>query len=520
MNDYLVESVGNGLVIVRNVKGAFFRAQIIETPYDHKPFKVRLIDYGNNVKCEVGDFYTCIGRTCEERKSLLKEIFRYPPLCFEAKLAECKPDVIYQTGWSQNATDKFQAIINAEDAAGRQIKILVYSFNNYDKVAAVNLVLRKTPEESVAKILTDLEFAKIANESYIYQISRVTDEIKTKSKNEHFDFKDYTDAPRGYDRLALTGPISTFAHNTFERTTYCHANDVSIDPWSVNSILIDPYPFDGVRKVMVAACRSKNDKGKTTLRHTSVLPHVNGMACLLALIFCPTAELRYDKNFNRFTSILSGMGCTFDGRALYKEHDCLFFTDVDIDDQDIVYINQLRETMSELMENFHTTDENYRENKRIAATELVFKIMRRGRAQLGVTMNDSFKWNGENALKKNFEENMRMFPAHNPRPLQPYSMERWRTLKMLNNELEEKARTNARDESIRCVLCEEQIETLNELKVHVIKSKHVYLVCLLNNSKPSESIKRERHTTIDDDTGYVYEGAGPSGYFKKYKTEK
>jgi hypothetical protein len=140
--------------------------------------------------------------------------------------------------------------------------------------------------------------------------------------------------------------------------------------------------------------------------------------------------------------------------------------------------------------------------------------MQRNRPQIGVTMNDRFLWNGENSIKKNFEENLRMFPCHNPRPLQPLSIDRWNTLMMLNEEMEQKARTNARDESLRCVLCEESIETLNELKIHVLKAKHVYLVINLKRSKPKQ-VKRERHTTIDDDVQ-----AGPSGYLKKLKIEK
>lgn len=503
----LRECVRENLIIVRNMKNEFYRAQIIETPYQNKPFKVRLIDFGNNVRCEFEDFYTFIGSTTKKRQELLKEVFRYPPLCFEAKLAECKPAVIYQTGWSSNATDKFKEIIDGEARAGRKIDIKVYAFNNYDKVVSVYLNLKETSNRhgtSVNQMMSLYGYTQIANESYIYQISRVTDEIKVNAKNEHFDFKDYSDAPRGFDKLTLTGPISTFSHNTFERTTHCHESEISIDPWSVNSILIDPYPFDGIRKVMVAACRSKNDKGKITLRHTTVLPHVTGMACLLALIFCPTAQFRYDKNFHRFTSILTGLGCSFDGKSYYKEHDCLFHTDVDLDAEDISSINELREIMSELMEKFQLSNENYREELAVRAQDKLFEIMQRNRAQVGATLRDGYNWNGENALKEDRSEKMKMFPSLTPRSLQPYSYERWKTLKNLNEEFEEKADSNARDESIDCVLCEERVETIYELKTHVLKSKHANLVINLEKSRPEQpaiGIKREHRYTVDSECG-------------------
>lgn len=355
-------------------------------------------------------------------------------------------------------------------------------------------------------------YSQTADESYIYKISRVTDEIKLNAKNSHFDFKDFSDAPRGREVVTLTGPLTTFLHNTFERTTLCHESDVSIDPWSVNSNLIDPYPFDGVRKVMVAASRSKNDAGKVILRHTTVLPHITGVACLLALIFSPSCELRVDRHVNRYTSILSGMGCSFDGKAYYKEHDCLFHTDVDIDSDDIANINELRDVMSELMEKVNNADERCIEDLRNRAQKKLLEILQCKRSQKGVTMNGSYNWSGENAIKKNFDENMRMFPSLNPPPLQPYSEERWKTLKLLNEEFEYKARTNSRDEEIKCVLCEEQITTLHEIQTHILRSKHNQQVLNLENAKPQNiSIKREQRYTVDDCE------PGPSGYQKMRK---
>lgn len=309
--EHLDECVSDGLIIVRNLSGNFFRAQIIERPQSRdSKYLVRLIDFGNNVYCDFKDFYTLLGRTLRERQNLLKEVFRYPPMCFEAKLAKCKPDVVYQTGWSKNAIDKFTEIVGDEKAQGRKIGIKAYSFNNYDKVAAVILNLEKIGDRpgTINQMLTDYKYSQIANESYLYQISRATDENKIESKNEHFDFNDYSDlrfwTPK--EKIPLIGPLSTFQHNIFERTTHYFESEVSIDPWSANSILVDPFPFDGIRKVMIATSRNKNDKGKIILRHTTVLPHVTGMPCLLALIFCPTAELRCDKHFNRYTSVLTG----------------------------------------------------------------------------------------------------------------------------------------------------------------------------------------------------------------------
>lgn len=511
----LNECIQNELILLK-IRERFYRAQIIEFPYQHKPLKVRLIDFGTIFTCVLEDLYTCRRNSMESRKESLMEIFKIPPMCFEAKLAQCKPSVIYQTGWPRKAIEKFKEIIDKEN-----IEIDIYSFNKYDKVAAVFLRLEANEyrdQTTVNQLMSDHKFAQLSNESYIFQISKVTSEKEIEAKNAHFDFIDYSDAQQGYEKIQLHGPFSTLTSGVFEKTSKSYMeSEIEVDSSSVNSILLDPYPNDGVRKVLIAASRSKNERGKVILRQSTVMPHVVGMSSLLPLIFSPFVEMRYDKHFSRFTSILSGLGCSYDGQSYFVEHDNVFHTDVDIDNEDIKLINNLRSTMSELMDNFTSMRREERNNLCDEAHLKLMRVMTRTRAQMGVTLNDDYKWSGQqNALKSDFNENSKMFPILTPRPLMPLSQDRWKLLTRLNDDLERKARLNASNESLRCLLCEEQIESLVELKVHVLKTMHIKLAINLKKQKPGDDQKNTKRMYCDMKEENNPYGEGPSDRKSKY----
>lgn len=496
----LNECLENDLILVKiqaHGDERFYRAQIIEGPYDHKPIKVRLIDFGSIFECVLEDLYTCKSRVINSRKENLMEIFKFPPMCFEAKLAQCKPAVIYQAGWPTEAIEKFKEFVYKEN-----IEIDVYSFNNHDKVAAVFLRLEENESRertTVNQLMSEHMFAQLSNESYIYMISKVTSEKDIVAKNVHFDFNDYSNAPSGHDKIKLKGPFTTLNGGVFQKTSKSYSeSEIEIDSSSVNGILFDPYPYDGVRKVLIAASRSKNERGKVILRQTTVMPHVIGMSSLLPLIFSPFVEMRHDKHFSRFTSILSGLGCSYDGVSYFVEHDNVFHTDVDIDNEDIVLINSLRSTMSKLMDDFEFMSMDERNELCDLAKLGLMNVMTRTRAQMGVTLNDDHKWSGQNTVKTDFKENAKMFPSLTPRPLMPLSMDRWNLLVRLNDTLEKKARFNTTNESIACLICEEQIETLVELKIHVLKTMHIKLAINLKKQEPKEDALRVTKRTYCD----------------------
>lgn len=68
---------------------------------------------------------------------------------------------------------------------------------------------------------------------------------------------------------------------------------VRIERDSVNSVALDDDPQDAYQRMMVAAKVTLNPSGNTLLaRDTTIMPNIPGFPALMALLFCPTAELR------------------------------------------------------------------------------------------------------------------------------------------------------------------------------------------------------------------------------------
>lgn len=92
---------------------------------------------------------------------------------------------------------------------------------------------------------------------------------------------------------------------------------------------------------MVAATVSQSDGNKSLLvaRETTLLPNIQGFGPLIALLFCPTMEVRRDKTRSRNVSIITGLGYdTNRNIPLYEEHDSVFQLDVELDDDDFTMV--------------------------------------------------------------------------------------------------------------------------------------------------------------------------------------
>ena len=84
----------------------------------------------------------------------------------------------------------------------------------------------------------------------------------------------------------------------FIQASYCECVAVHrparIDRESVNSVALDDEPQNPNDRLMVACFVGLNPGGTTVMaRDTTILPNIPGLPALMALLFCPTAELRY-----------------------------------------------------------------------------------------------------------------------------------------------------------------------------------------------------------------------------------
>nr|XP_032521599.1 probable ATP-dependent RNA helicase spindle-E [Danaus plexippus plexippus] len=65
------------------------------------------------------------------------------------------------------------------------------------------------------------------------------------------------------------------------------------------------------------------------------MPNIRGLPAIIALLFCPEAELRRDSTATRYVSVLCGLGSDEVGRPRFPEHDLLVDVDADLSVEDI-----------------------------------------------------------------------------------------------------------------------------------------------------------------------------------------
>lgn len=474
------------------INNEFDRAQIVEYPSDNitvsSIFKVLLIDCGKIVECDLNSFYTCIGISVPDRQSLLRDIFKQPPACYECKLAEIQPTIFHQCGWAKNTINDFkQKVLNKE------VEIEIYAFNHNDKVASVEVVLRNQRSSQriqVGQSLVNRYLAKNCNESYTTMFNfYTTSNMQSNKFDIHRENQRITIQPQLLvKKVELEGPFSPIEFSSFEKTYRSFENFVRIDPSSVNSILIDPYPHDGVKKVLIAAAKSKNDRGKISLRQTTLMPHLNGIASIIALIFSPYAQIRFDKAKTRCTSILTGLGCDYSGKSYFGEHDSLFRTDVEFDNEDFEWINSLRCEMSKMMQNFEMNSQEI-ENTKSKCCSLMLKIVKKERLQVGESHKDEDNFNWNKSMNEGYPDFEEMFSVHNVKKIQPISLDSIKRICNNLRNLDQCVNSNSRDEELSCIACDDNMRTLMELKTHVLTAKHINLKTKYFNLSASTNLK-------------------------------
>jgi ATP-dependent RNA helicase TDRD9 len=125
--------------------------------------------------------------------------------------------------------------------------------------------------------------------------------------------------------------------------------NILIDANSVNQILLDTEPEQEAKRYYIGAnVTERTDRNPNTfsvisktvtIRETTCLPNIPGIAMILALVFCPFAEIRKDRLENRFTTVLTGMGFDEETKhSLFGERDVVFDVDVELREVDLLKV--------------------------------------------------------------------------------------------------------------------------------------------------------------------------------------
>lgn len=84
---------------------------------------------------------------------------------------------------------------------------------------------------------------------------------------------------------------------------------VTMDPNSVNSVLLSTAPQYGNELLIVAAEISESHKNNSvTLRNTTIMPNIVGLPVLMTMLFCPSLKLFANKSMTKYTKLLCGLG--------------------------------------------------------------------------------------------------------------------------------------------------------------------------------------------------------------------
>lgn len=477
----------DGKFVVVQTKKCLQRGRLVGNSNRKKVF-VYLIDYGSTLEdADINMIFFIRSRDVEI--SLLE----YPPRMFECKLVELQPSTVKsrEGKWSKEAIDSLKSIV------GRKAKIRIYSVVN--EIASVQLTVHKIDQN---KKLIDDGFAEEAEESYI---SKENHQHRKQRRLEiDGNFSNITQPEKEFEKkidkrhdlrqitppfltmcplhVHLIGPFSPL-ELSLNGIARMKTSRVGVELTSVNSVILDDDILNFRGKFCVAANSTINfGKNQMTIRETTLMPNIPGLAVILALIFSPHAELRRDENKTRFVSVLTGLG--FDKTQqdpFYGEHDTMLDVDFELTTDDIEAINQLRFHMSKLL--MTKPNKNFID---LVGEEKTF-ISQKIRTLLLDTLNksrpfmeinspfDAFKWNidqEETVVRSNPYGNRGMFGFIGIPKLYKMTDEAKDALIQHADELERCADNRVSFHRKICQLCNFEWQTAPELKIHLLSTKH------------------------------------------------
>ncbi len=143
-------------------------------------------------------------------------------------------------------------------------------------------------------------------------------------------------------QLTLSGPHSPLETTLVACSRLANQRSVIVDHSSVNSVILETAAQERHEKLFVAASVAESRAKNLTIRETTEMPAIPGLAVLMTLIFCPVMQLRRDEKRTRYTSVLAGMGFNKNTeRPYFGEHDILMRVDVQLLPDDFAEVGKL-----------------------------------------------------------------------------------------------------------------------------------------------------------------------------------
>ncbi|XP_018055297.1 PREDICTED: putative ATP-dependent RNA helicase TDRD9 [Atta colombica] len=446
---------------------------------------VLFIDYGRFSRIRFSDL----------RKIDSTTILAIPPLAFRCNLTFLRPSNQHNLHgqWSERSKNYFLTQIK------KTKKILGKIYSIVDSVINLELIVVNEKEESfnVNEALIEKGYAIKREESYVSQqnhelranISAMSIEEKQFYEEKQYDkheLMEYPKPPKEEDctsSVNLQGPFSPLEMELIQLTLGGRLKKINVDMKSVNSVLLDD-DLNQSRRLLIAQSTTQSNKNSLTLRNTTFLPNIPGLAALLTLSFAPRMELRCNSRRTYYTGALCGLGPkdNFTNRAIFPDHDIEIQFDVEITIDDVKEINKLRHWMNTAMQLDNSSDEDiilYQNKIKHILLELKEKQRQSRNPEDDEIDQLNDKWNRYNGphFLPSVRENVRrgdVYPLHKALELRETNEQMEEMLKHLS-QLQSLAYEDAsvvRNVAAFCKLCGTETFGLLQLRNHLYSEQH------------------------------------------------
>nr|XP_051690899.1 ATP-dependent RNA helicase TDRD9 isoform X2 [Oryctolagus cuniculus] len=336
---------------------SYFRAQILYVSGNSA--EVFFVDYGNRAHVAL---------------SLLMEIpsqfLELPFQALEFKVCKMRPSaksLVCGEHWSGRASGRFASLVSG-------CPLLVKVFSVVHSVLHVDVYRCSGAQDAVniRDVLIREGYAELTEESYeSKQSHEALTALFPKSAESGLDgcvpsaaqddgkqlirvlLESFSSNRLGAPtcKVMLHGPFNPYELKCHSLTRISKFRCVWIEKESINSVVISDAPADPHQRMLVAASLSVNATGSTMLlRETSLLPQIPGLPAVLSMLFAPVMELRVDRDGERYTGVLCGLGWNpTTGAPVLPEHDIELAFDVRFRVEDIIEINILRAAINKLV---------------------------------------------------------------------------------------------------------------------------------------------------------------------------
>lgn len=374
-NSEPVREVRIGAVYAANYAGEYHRAKVlyvaksmdseqgdaVVAPLRKRSYRCQFIDFGMEKEVELHELRQIGTGTHQQQYA------DYPPRAFECRLAEIQPSSLASehSTWTVDATTTFSNLVN-------NLIVTAEIYSVVDNVA--NVYLRAAGDTNVNQFLITEGVAQQSEETYMSKVNHTfrkkhqraqpidgsagdaswLDEEMLKSIGESA-FEQVTEFRPSQanlnNQVPLKGPFSPLECKIYGAVAASASKSASIDPHSVNSILLSSCTHDATESLLVAVNMTETAGGNQVMaRETTLMPNIPGFAAMIAMIFAPRIDLMQDEHRTRYVSLLCGLGASSQlNGSMFEEHDVEFNLDVHIDNDDLQDINQIRFALDSIL---------------------------------------------------------------------------------------------------------------------------------------------------------------------------